>query len=495
MTVTRTFRRRIDYQVLRWQARLDGAWADRVIPIVATVALFLVLAGLSLARARSLETGYDLAHWVQGAWLVTTGRAAESTITDRHLLEPQLAIGFYGVAQLTRLLAPIPLLLVAQAAALSLGVGAIWRLCRQVCDLRVGATAAAVVAYAAYPPLHQLNLADVHPEALALPALLWGAYAALRGRWTWVVPLFLFAVSMRSDLGLTVAAVGATLLLSGRARGGRRLMAAGLAWTVVAQFVVQPQIGGDGFVHQEAFSRYGDDGPAIVWGMLTAPWDVVGDLLGHQNFVVLVGLLAPVAFLPVLAPRRLLPFAPVVAVAFIADVPILGADGVEHLVPAIVGVFLSLPFALEQLGRRHVERVTVDRRLLAALAMAAGTFFVLDAPSSPYERPWEWGGREAADAVRLEVVAELDPDLAVRSAPSLAAELAEREVLRVVPQDGVPAPVALVDGVDVLVLDDETAESWELDDEELDELHAALVDEGWTVLVDAEGIWAVAADG
>lgn len=495
MTVTRSFRRRVDYQLLRWQARLDGAWADRVIPIVATVALFVVLAGLSLARARSLETGYDLAHWVQGAWLVTTGRAAESTITDRHLLEPQLAIGFYGVAQLTRLVAPIPLLLVAQAAALSLGVGAIWRICRQVCDLRVGATAAAVVAYAAYPPLHQLNLADVHPEALALPALLWGGYAALRGRWRWAVPLFLLAVSMRSDLGLTVAAIGGSLALSGRARGGRRLLAAGLAWTAVAQFVVQPQIGGEGFVHQAAFDRYGDDGPAIVWGMVSAPWQVLGDLVAHHNFVVLVGLLAPVAFLPVLVPRRLLPFAPAIAVAFVADVPILGADGVEHLIPAIVGIFLALPFALEQLGRRHVERVTVDRRLLAALAMAGATFFVLDAPSSPYERPWGWGGRDAADAVRLDVVERLDPDAEVRSAPSIAAELAEREVIRPVPLEGRPSAADLRSGSEVLVLDAETVSGWDLDDDELADVAEELGEVAGDPIEDAEGIWLVVPEG
>ena len=111
MTVTRTFRRRIDYQLLRWQARLDGAWADRVIPLVAMAGLFLLLAGEALARARSLETGGDLAAWVQGAWQITTGRTAESTITGRHLLEPQFAVGFYGIAQLTRVVTPVALLL------------------------------------------------------------------------------------------------------------------------------------------------------------------------------------------------------------------------------------------------------------------------------------------------------------------------------------------------------------------------------------------------
>lgn len=488
MTVTRTFRRRIDYQLLRWQARLDGAWADRVIPLVAMAGLFLVLAAEALARARSLETGGELAAWVQGAWQITTGRTAESTITGRHLLEPQFAIGFYGIAQLTRVVTPVALLLTVQSAALAAGVPAVWRLARHVCDLRVGAAAAAVVAYGAHPTLHQLNLADVHPEAMAVPALLWGAYATFKGRWRWAIPLFVVAVSLRSDLGLAVAAIGAGLLFDGRGPGGRRLMVAGVGWTLLAQLLLQPWVGGDGVVHQAAFASYGEDMPAVAWGMLTAPWEVAADLVARENLEVLVGLLAPVAFLSVLAPRRLLPFAPILAIAFLADVPVSGTEGVHHLVAPFVGVFVALPFALEALGRRNIERVTVDRRVLTALVLAALTFFVLDSPSSPYERPWEWGGRDAADAVRLQVAGELSPTARVRAAPSVAAELAERPVIRVVPSDGLPTADQLTSGVDVVVLDEAVIASWEADEAEVEEMLDDLVAQGFEEVLSAEGI-------
>lgn len=488
MTVTRTFRRRIDYQLLRWQARLDGSWADRVIPLVAMAGLFLLLAGEALARARSLETGADLATWVQGAWQITTGRTAESTITGRHLLEPQFAVGFYGIAQITRVITPVALLLTLQSAALAAGVPAVWRLARHVCDLRVGAAAASVIAYGAHPTLHQLNLADVHPEAMAVPALLWGAFATFKGRWRWAIPLFVVAVSLRSDLGLAVAAIGAGLLFDGRGVGGRRLMAAGIGWTLLAQFLLQPWVGGDGFVHQAAFAGYGDDVPAIAWGMLTAPWEVAADLVARENLEVFVGLLVPVAFLSVLAPRRLLPFAPILAVVFLADVPVSGSDGVHHLVAPFVGVFIALPFALEALGRRNIERVTVDRRILTALTLAALTFFVLDSPSSPYERPWEWGGRDAADGVRLQVVAELSPNARVRAAPSIAAELAKRPVIRVVPSGALPTAAQLTAGVDVVVLDEAVIESWDADEADVEELFEDLVGQGFEEVLAVEGI-------
>lgn len=488
MTVTRSFRRRIDYQLLRWQARLDGAWADRVIPLVTMVVLFLVLAGVALARVRSLDAGADLAVWVQGAWQIRGGTGLESTLTGRHLLEPQLAIGFYGVAQLTRVVAAAPVLLVVQAAALASGAGAVWRLARHVCDLRVGAAIASVVAYAVHPALHELNLSGFHPEALALPALLWGTAATYRGRWSWAIPLFVVAVSMRSDLGLTVAAIGAGLVLGGKGRGGRRLIAAGLVWTAVAQLLVQPWIGGAGFPHSSAFAAYGDDGPGILWGMATAPWAVLIDLVAHENLAVAVALLAPVAFLPTLAPRRFLPFVPIVALVFVADVPVGGQDGAEHLVPGLVGVFVALPFALEALGRRNIERVTVDRRILTALTLAALTFFVLDAPSSPYAHPWEWGGRDAADRVRLEVASQLDPETRVRVGPSLLPELAERRVVHAIPTDEIPAAGDLTRGVDVVVLDGDLVSSWDAASDEVDALLADLEAQGFEQVLAAEGV-------
>ncbi|MBK5221518.1 MAG: DUF2079 domain-containing protein [Acidimicrobiia bacterium] len=493
--MTRSLRRRIDYQVLRWQARLDASWADRVFPWLVAAGMFVGYAALALARARTFDTGDDLAAWVQGAWLITEGHDAQLTVTGRHLLEPQLALGFYAVAQLTRVMAAIPALLVLQALAIALGAPAVWRLCRHVCSLRVGAATAAVVAYAAYPPLHQLNLADFHAASLALPALLWGGYLCFRGRWRWAVPLFVLAMAMRSDLGLTVAAIGLTLALSGRGRGGRRLALAGVAWTLVAQFGLQPAIGGDGFVHAGAFADYGDTALAAVWRMISHPHQVLADLVARENFQVLVGLLAPLAFLPVLAPRRLMPFVPVVALMFLVDVPLGGADGIELMVPAVVGVFLATPFALEAIGRRNIERVTVDRRIFGAVVLASLTFFVLDSPASPYERAWDWGGRDQVDQARLAVVDVIADDAAVRAGPRVLPELADRLVARPMPSAAPVRVSQLTAGVDIIVIDAELIEAWELDESDVSDLEDDLRDEGFDRIFDQAGVAIYRRDG
>ena len=111
----RTLRRRFDNATLRWQARLDSEWSDRVLPWLVTGALFVVLLTLSLARARSLDGGVDLGRYTQAAWLVGQGDEPVTTVKDStNLLSQQAAFAFYPIAWLTllALLAGLPAILI-----------------------------------------------------------------------------------------------------------------------------------------------------------------------------------------------------------------------------------------------------------------------------------------------------------------------------------------------------------------------------------------------
>src|SRR5262245_33674117 len=115
-------RRRLDLLTLRLQGRLDSAGADRVLPWAFAFVLFLVLAGIALARAHGVEEGADLGTYTQGAWLITRGDPPFLTITGTHLLAEQAGFSFYPVAGLTSFLPAIPTLLIVQAALLAVGV-------------------------------------------------------------------------------------------------------------------------------------------------------------------------------------------------------------------------------------------------------------------------------------------------------------------------------------------------------------------------------------
>lgn len=460
MTAARTLRRKLDYQLLRWQARLDGEWADRVLPLLAAAGLFVVLAALSLAQARTFDTGIELGRWIQGAWSITNGQGADTTLAGGNLFEPQGAWAFWLIAQISRLVPPAPLLIVMQSLGLALGVIPIWRLCRKVCSLRVGAAVGAVVAYGLHPWLHTLNLADFHPEALAVPLLLATAYAGLRRRWVLMLIWAVAAMALRSDLGFTVAAIGVLVMLDTRARPAQRLVWLGLGWGLLSMLVLQPMVGDGSFVHASALADYGDTLHGAVWGMITDPLGVLGDLLARENFTLVVALGAPIAFLPLLCPRYLVPVVPVVTLILVADVPVLGAEGSANVIPVMVFAFVALPFALARIGRRNIERITVDRRVLSALGLAAVVFFIHEAPSSPYEGPWAWGGRSLVDRVRADAVALVPDDTAVRSSPSMVAALAERQDLYAIDDDPAANALTLTRGVDAVLVDGTFGESW-----------------------------------
>jgi uncharacterized membrane protein len=437
--------------MMRWQARLEAGWADRYGPWIAAGVLAILYFTLAEARVRSLDAGGDIAAAAQGMWLIGHGHSPDVTITGTHLLAQHLPIGMYPVAYVTRVLPAIPTLLALQALGLALGVVPLWAIARRVAGLRVGAAVALTVAYGASPTLNNLNLSDFHPGAIAVAPLLGATYLALRGRWRSFAIVSASAVIWSAELGLVIAGIGVLILLRGERRVGNRTIVAGLAWTVVAVLVLEPRFGSTGFIAPGAFKAYGSTAFSIAGGMLIHPHKVVGDLLGEANIRLIVALLAPLLFLPVLAPRYLVPALPLQALYLVADVPVRGNGTNEFAVPLTVFAFVAATFALARMGRRSIERVVVDRRVLIALAVAAIGFFCTDALNSPYQRPWRWGRQDAADHARHDVAKAIPQSTAVRGSATVLPLLAERS--NVYALDSAPnAGAATRDGVDQVVV-------------------------------------------
>jgi uncharacterized membrane protein len=470
-------RRRLDHLALRWQGRLDTPGADRFLPWIFAFGLFLVLAGLALSRARGLEEGEDLGAYIQAAWLITRGDPALVTIRGTHILAEQASFTFYPVAGLTSFLPTIPTLLVLQSALLSLGAVPLWRLARRVCDLRVGASLVLLGAYALYPALHDVNTAGFQPAALALPALLGMALFGLTGRWWWYAVCAVLAVLTRADLALVVAAFGGLLALEGRRKAGAWTAALALAYLAVALLVIQPYYSDGAFVHATAFEGYGTSPLGVLGGLLAHPFQALGDLVDQQNFEILVMLLAPVFFLPLVAPRYLLPAIPLECLYLISNVSEDRVPHPEHAIAATAFIFVATTFALAKIGRRSIERVNVDSRVLAALLFASMVFFVRDSPATPYEEPWVWGVRDTSDQARLDAADLIPDDASVRASPSLLPLLAERQVVYPLDTSGNPHVRQAADGVDAIAFDAEAAPSW--DDEDRRRFQAGLADLGF----------------
>jgi hypothetical protein len=441
--------RRIDNLALRWQARLDSAWADQTLPWLLAGGLFALLLALSLARYRSLDQELSLAVHVQASWLLSEEGTTRTTLSGFTVPEQSGAWAFLPLGWLTQWLPRAPTLLAAQAAALAAGLLPLWRLARRWARLRAGVTVAVAVAYAANPVVHNLNLAGFHPESLALPGLLMLANRGLAGsRWR-ALAGGLWAVLWAPHTALVLVGLGVVLARSERFRLGVGVAVAGVGLLVAIPFV--DGLGsGDGLAPMAgAYLGWGEGAWSVVGGALGRPLEAAGAVVGAAKFRWLVLLLAPVAFLPLLRPRFLAPALPwLVMVA-------LGDYGPEADVPAVAGapalpfVMLAAVAGLGSVGRRQLDRVAVDVRLSAALVGTAVVGFLLWGAPSLYQQPWRWGGRDAADLDRLTMIERVDGAAAVAATEGLLVPLAGRaDLVRYTP--GSPVP----EGIDVVLIDE-----------------------------------------
>jgi len=193
--------------------------------------------------------------------------------------------------------------------------------------------------------------------------------------------------------------------------------------------------------------------------------------------------LAPLLFLPVLAPRYLVPALPLQALYLVADVPVRGNGTNEFGLPLTVFAFVAAIFALNRMGRRSIERVVVDRRVLIALAVGAIGFFCTDALNSPYQRPWKWGREDVADTARHEVADGLAQPISVRASATMLPLLAERPAVYAF--GGAPDARAAVASVDRVVLTDQDVQ-WT--DEQWQQFRGGMALQQFVLIYDRDGV-------
>ena len=68
-------------------------------------------------------------------------------------------------------------------------------------------------------------------------------------------------------------------------------------------FVIQPLLGDGAYPHLGAFAHIGDGAAGILFGMLSDPAGLLGDLFARDGFDKVLLLLATTLFLPLVRPR------------------------------------------------------------------------------------------------------------------------------------------------------------------------------------------------
>lgn len=506
-TATRapSLRRRWDRTVLAAQGRLDGEYADRLMPWLGAGLVFIAFLALDAAAIRSIDGGSGLAPWLQAAWRrqhggsgVPVGGIDPASGTWSFVSEPILWV--------TRFVPPEAVFSIVQAGAVALAIVPLWRLARDEAHLRVGATTVAVATFALAPTLHRANLSPFHPELIALPALLWAYLRARQGHWKRYAALVAVVLLCRADLGLTVAALGVLLITIGKRRPGVLTLVAGLGWTVVATVVVRPDTPDQALTPAGEFVARSTSPLAAFPRLVFDPITEARELLAEPSILFLVVVLAPLLFLPLVSPRKLLVAMPCLVLAMIADrqVQRVAQEGVldlspaaAHIGPAMAFVSVALVFALERVGDPSVTRVNVDRRVLLALLAGATLLFVTEAPTSPYRSPWGWGSQDGVDGARLAAADRVGPDAAVATSPTVTVLLAERAELTELapdPDDLTSSRIELVArSSDAVVLDTSLTDLRTGDPQwssvQIDRFLTRFADRSFSVTYEAEGIY------
>ena len=435
------YQRRLERAMVRYQARLAGGPGDRWIPTIVAVALAAFLARVGLDRLTGLGTGVDLASYSQALWLVTELVEPRASLfgTEVHLLEVRWSFVLYPLAIPAAFADPARVLIVAQAVALGLAVVPLWRLAREVARLRIGAATALVAAYALHPATHGIAVDDFHPVVLAVPALIGLAYFGATKRWVAYWICLIFALACRADLGLAIGLWGFVLLGDGERRAGLWTLGVGWIYALGLLLVGQPLFGqpaGTG-------GNTGYDGQPLADLAIDSvrnPIDALQGVLAQDNLGLLVALLAPVIFLPLLSLRHLWPALPLAGLYLLAG-SAQTTPFAERAAMLLAFVMIAATFALNRLGNMGVDRVFLDVRLLFTLVAATVLLFMATSATSPYERPWDWDERDETDLALIRAVDSLEPDVPVRASPSALARLSARPWLFPLATETAPAAV------------------------------------------------------
>lgn len=227
----------------RSSTRTD-AWPALLLGVLSAAAY----ATLSLARYDRLDVrSWDLAIFSQAAqgyaergYPVADVKAPGFNLLADHF-SPVVALW----APLWAVLPSPRTLLVAQALLLGLSVGVV--VVVGVRHLGRAAGLAVGVAYALSFGLAEAADFDVHETAFAAPLLALAGSAYVRRDWNRVVGWSLPLLLVKEDQGLTVAAIGVALLLSGERRRGGWLLAGGLVATALVLFVAVPALNPEGY--------------------------------------------------------------------------------------------------------------------------------------------------------------------------------------------------------------------------------------------------------
>jgi uncharacterized membrane protein len=346
--------------------------------------------------------GFDLGIFDQGVWLLSRLRDPFVTVRGLPLFGDHASYILVLVAPLYRVWADPRLLQLLQVVGLAVPAVCVYliggrRLGSPLAGLAVAA------AYLAFPALQWAAVWHFHPETLAAGFLGLAALAADRRRWRPMAVWIALALLCKEDVGLVVAGFGGLLWATGQARIGRRVLAAGLGWSLLAALVLIPLTNGRPSPHLEL--NYGITGSglaAVVEAAPTLAENVRTSLVDGKGDTYLLLIFTAFVGLPLVDPRWLLPVAPPILLNLAAIHGHQQEIRYQYLATSAPFLALAAIAGLRPLARRRAALAVV----LVVLVAAAGYLDRQEGPAPwskdhprPVEAPVNQARRQALDLI------------------------------------------------------------------------------------------------
>ena len=350
---------------------------------VATVAWVVFFARLGWKRHWSLNTrAFDLGIYDNIFWNTLHGDPLACSIikggthTSAHF-DPILVLltPLYGLAPKAETLISL------QVVWIATGVVPLYRLCMKRLGSRGFATVLCLC-YLLYPSLQGIVLFDFHSLALLIPLALWAIErleaGGLRGYFAALAGILL----VREDAALFACGLGlyAMVRTPSRMRVGVATLAMSIAWLTTVKLFVMPDSGllmASSEATYTYANRYGDVIPGgeggvrdIAATVVTNPMFVLQYVLQADKIVMLLVLLLPLCFLPLLSGPMWVTFAYGLAFTLLASKPSLYYPYFHYVSVLVPVLFAAAPAGFErllQITRADGPGSPVGRATMAAL--------------------------------------------------------------------------------------------------------------------------------
>lgn len=449
-----------DVDVADAPARVTGPGNGRMAVIVvsaATAVAGAVYLYLQFRHHRWFGTqNFDLGIFDQGVWLLSDFREPFVTLRGLNIFGDHSSyilvlvapvfwiwdnVGALGVLTVAALVGAAPLL---YAAARTLGV-------------QTWLAAAVAVAYLFHPALAWNVWDNFHPEVLAVPLLVGAYLLAIRSRAWMAVSLLGLALLVKEDTALVVVPFGIWMWWRGWKRQGAVVVGLGIAVLALNVFVLLPYFSPTGeLIYTSRYGQFGEGLLDSVWGMLTSPVAVLGELFQTRNLLYYAGMLLPLGA-ALAAPRLLLLGLPITA-ANLLSLHAYQADIRFHYTAYLLAVIGIAAVA----GARNLQdrlAPAFSQRLQLGIVVLAGAGLFIFGPNPIVQGYNPWDG-STSDPEGVEAAIEVIPEDAVVSADwFLTPHLAHRPEIYMFPlpfrEDvwSVPgAPLPSADGVDWVIV-------------------------------------------